>query len=349
MISIDCYNKKNSKREFMKKFNILMTTSALLLLSTGCVKPVQDTQAIYDTTNPVNSSTIQSGGTIYEEEVQGTTYVPSATIDSTIYGSVPDTTVINTSGVMDQTVSTTGGVTYADPYANGGTTTGTTGAYNDSYAGTTTTTTGTTSVYNDSYTTSQPTISDYPVTTSAYPASTAGQGGGIHLQIAALKDYYAAQEYKNRLSLAPGLSAYVQRGAMNKVIVSGIPSVAEANRLKERRFPGAFIVQGGNSGGYTPPVQPNYNTASDGGYNVNNPYGVSSSSGTLSSASGVGVQVGAFGSMSKAQSVADSQGGQYPAIVKKIGRYYKVILTGFSSRSAAKAYSGRVGGFVVNY
>jgi len=136
---------------------------------------------------------------------------------------------------------------------------------------------------------------------------------------------------------------------MNKVIVSGIPSIAEANRLKESRFPGAFIVQGGSSWGYTPAVQPNYETTNNGGgYSVNNPYGVSSSSGTLSSASGVGVQVGAFGSMSKAQSV-DSQGGQYPAIVKKIGRYYKVILTGFSSRSAAKAYSGRVGGFVVNY
>jgi len=197
---------------------------------------------------------------------------------------------------------------------------------------------------NDTY--SSQAITEYPATTSA----PVGQSGGVQLQIAALKDYYTAEDYKNRLSLAPGLSAYVQRGAMNKVIVTGIPSVAEANRLKESRFPGAFIVSGGTSSSYTPPVQPNYSSTSGGAYNVNNPYGTPSSSpyATTSSNSGIGVQIGAFGSRGKAQSVANSQSGQYPATVKKVGRLYKVILTGFSSRSAAKSHAGRVGGFVVS-
>ena len=317
MISIDCYNSKNLKREFMKKFNILIATSVVALLATGCVKPAQETQAIYNdtATQPV------------VEEAQPIVYDPNA---GNVYEEVvqPDNTVIMTTPtVVGQPVVTSGigTETYPDPYANGGTTV-TTSAYPDPYA-------------------NQPVMNNnYPTTTSV----PAGQGGGIQLQIAALKDYYTAEDYKNRLSLAPGMSAYVQRGAMNKVIVTGIPSLAEANRLKETRFPGAFIVRGATSGGYTPSVQPNYDTSGGGVYNVNNPYATSSSSASTGN-SGVGVQIGAFGSRGKAQSVANSQGGQYPATVKKIGRYYKVILTGFSSRSAAKAYAGRVGGFVVNY
>ena len=326
----------------MNKFNILMASSAVALLATGCVKPTQanqpnapiysdttqqgtqgiynttqqDTQSIYNTTQTAQQDTqsIYNGtttqGTVYEE-AQPIVYTPAQT----------DSTVITTPGVSSQPVST--GVTYPDPYANAGTNT----------------------VNNNPYV-SQPVATNYPapVTTTA-PVS---QGSGIQLQIAALKDYYTAEDYKNKLSLAPGLSAYVQRGAMNKVIVTGIPSMAEANRLKERRFPGSFIVQGGASTGYTPPIQPNYDTSSSAGsYNVNNPYGVASSS--ASTGSGIGVQVGAFGSMGKAQSVANSQSGSHAAIVKKIGRYYKVILTGFSSRSAARTYATNRGGFVVNY
>ncbi len=298
----------------MKKFNILITTSAIALLSTGCVKPAEDAQTVYNgstTTQPV----------VYEE-AQPIVYEPAATTTGTIYEEVqPIGTVITTTNV-GQPVTNGTDVSYPDPYANGGSST----VYNDPYA-------------------SQPAISDYPAPTTT--TTTSGQGGGIHLQIAALKDYYTAEDYKNRLSLAPGLSAYVQRGTMNKVIVAGIPSIAEANRLKESRFPGAFIVQGASSGSYTPAVQPNYDTTGGGAYNVNNPYGSSSSS--ANTGSGVGVQVGAFGSQGKAQSVANSQSGQYTAIVKKIGKYYKVILTGFSSRSAAKAHAGRIGGFVVNY
>ena len=350
----------------MTKFNILMTTTATLLLASGCVKPAQqDTAETIYNSNPASTPTASTQGAVYEEP-QSSVYQPSsATIDGgtidggteqevgtvittptqTVYseGSTYNNGVQQGTGTIATTTQPTYGSTntydtntygtattnYPDPYANGNANTSSAPVYNDPYATTSS---------------SQSTISNYPVTT---PSASAGAttGGGIHLQVAALKDYYSAQEYKNRLSLAPAQSAYIKRGAMNKVIVTGISSVSEANRLKESRFPGAFIVQGGTSGGYTPPVQPNYST-SGGSYSVNNPYGVSSST---SGSSGFGVQVGAFGSRGKADAVASNQSAKYPAKVKKIGRYYKVILTGFSSRSAAKAYAGRVNGFVVSY
>ena len=301
----------------MKKFNILIATSAIALLATGCVKPVQDAEPVYPT------PTTGAAQPIIYEEAQPIVYEPAVgTSTGTIYEEAQSVGTVITTGGYGEVVSANTGTTYPDPYANGGGST----------------------VYADPYASSQPAITDYPATATS--SASTGQGGGIHLQIAALKDYSTAEDYKNRLSLAPGLSAYVQRGTMNKVIVSGIPSLSEAKRLKESRFPGAFIVHGASSGGYTPSVQPNYGSTGSGAYNVNNPYGSSSSS---SVSSGVGVQVGAFGSMTKAQSVVNSQSGNYPAIVKKIGKYYKVILTGFSSRSAAKAYAGRINGFVVNY
>jgi len=279
---------------------------------------------VYDNSQPV-----------YEEAapiVYSTTEATTAP-SGTIYSEVPvDNTVITTAGTPVTTVqqppytnpyeSSTPVTQYPDPYANG--------TMGSSYP---------------PAATPAPTypapVASYP--TTSYPATPAAPSGGIHLQIAALKDYYAAEEFKNSLSLEPGLSAYVQRGPMNKVIIAGIPSVAEANRLKETRFPGAFIVQGGSMAGYTPspaPV-PSYNT---GAYTVNDPYAVPASVGNT----GIGVQIGAFSSRSKAQSVADSQRGQYPAVVKKIGGLYKVILTGFPSRSAARTYAHRVGGFVVS-
>jgi len=291
----------------MKNFNILLASVAVLFV-TGCVKPAQETQTIYnDSTQPV-----------YTDSTQPIVYGDTGTTQPVYEEYNPN----NTGTTIGQPI------TYPDPYATGTTGTTTT-SYPDPYA-------------------NQPS-SEYPATTyptTTYPTTTTttGQGGGIHLQIAALKDYYTAEDYKNRLSLEPGLSAYVVRGTMNKVIVSGIPSVAEANRLKETRFPGAFIVQGGSSVGYTPPVSDPYGSTGTGTYTQNNPYGSSSSMG----GSGIGVQVGAFGSQGKAQSVANSQSGQYPAVVKKIGQYWKVILTGFSSRSAAKAHASRVGGFVVD-
>lgn len=311
-------------------------TTAVVLLSAGCVKPVQDTQTVYNgatqantyNNQPVPSNIYNPQAPVIYEDAQPITYTGNgvAAQSGVIYEDVnPASTVITTTNVGSTT-------TYPDPYANGG------------------------SSFPNPYD-SQPAISDYPTYPAAtnYPAtpSSPAVGGGIHLQVAALKDYSTAEDYKNRLSLAPGMSAYVQRGAMNKVIVTGIPSISEANRLKENRFPGAFIVQGASSStGYTPPSQPTYNPAPSGGvYSINNPYGSASSSTGMSGNSGVGIQIGAFGSRAKAQSIANNQGGQYPAVVKKIGQYYKVILTGFSSRSAAKSAlaSGRVSnGFVVS-
>jgi len=332
----------------MKNFSIFMTLVAVLFVS-GCVKPVQNTQPVYtQPTQPVYPNSTQ---TTYPDATQPIVYEPAGT-------TVPAGTTYGEYNPNNSTTTLGPPITYPDYSTGGVTTTGAATTYPDPYAtggGVTATTT-----YPDPYA-SQPSMSSYPATSypsspaTSYPeisypsSSSSAQGGGIHLQIAALKDYYTAENYKKGLSLEPGLSAYVVRGAMNKVIVSGIPSVAEANRLKERRFPGAFIVKGAASSpstGYTPPVDP-YSTPSSGGgvYTIDNPYGSASSS-TLRS--GIGVQVGAFGSQGKAQSVANAQSGQYPAVVKKIGRYWKVILTGFSSRSAAKAHASRIGGFVVD-
>jgi hypothetical protein len=293
----------------MKNFNIVIA-SVTVLLVTGCVKPTQEAQTIY--TDPATQPVYPADSTqpiVYDPS--GTT-APAGTVYEE-YNPNAGTTIVQP-------------ITYPDPYATGGSTTT---SYPDPYA-------------------SQPAISDYPATTyPSTPTAPVAQGGGIHLQIAALKDYYTAEDYKNRLSLEPGLSAYVVRGNMNKVIVAGIPSVAEANRLKESRFPGAFIYKGASTGGstgYSVPADP-YGSTGGGAYTIDNPY---ASQPSMGGNSGIGVQIGAFGSQGKAQSIANSQGGQYPAVVKKIGRYWKVILTGFSSRSAAKAHANRVGGFVVD-
>ena len=290
----------------MKQNYILISSVALAFLATGCVKPAQEPQ------------TVNNSQPVYEEGSQ-IVYGEPTTVSSSgvIYSDIPVDNTVVTTGPFGQPIGQPVGdtVPYTNPYGNEVT------SYPDPYGGQPTTTTS------------------YPAT--SYPATSAPQGsGGIHLQIAALKDYYAAEAFKNSLSLDPRYSAYVQRGSVNKVIVTGIASVAEANRLKERRFPGAFIVHQGSV-----MTQPAY----DYGYTDNSPYG---SSPSMGSSSGVGVQIGAFSTQAKAQSIANSNMGQYPAIVKKIGRYYKVILTGFSSRSDAKSAltSGRIpNGFVVNY
>lgn len=229
---------------------------------------------------------------------------------------VYETTGTTTTGVdynqvpTDSTVITTTDA-YGQPAAS------TSGAYNDPYAAT--------STYSDPY-------ANQPVVSSSATTSTTAQAGGIHLQIAALKDYYAAEQFKNNLSLDPKYSAYVQQGAMNKVIVTGISSVSEANQLKATRFPGAFIVSGGSSAGI-----------STGAYTTNTPYATSTTGG-----SGFGVQIGAFSSHSKAQSVASSASGKYTPLVKmgtSNGKtIYKAILTGFASEQEARSFIAQRGG-----
>ena len=324
----------------MKYTNALLVTLTIAIFSTGCVKPVQQTQS----TQPVYAEQPQSP--VYEEAAPIVYEDPNTATTSNsgvVYSQIPtDNTVITTQGatypqqgtttsqqpVYTNPYETTGTTTYPDPYANGASQPATT-SYPDPYA-------------NGA---SRPATTSYPAPSNS---TSVGQGGGgIHLQVAALKDYYAAEQFKNSLTLAPGQSAYIKRGPINKVIITGISSIEEANRLKNTRFPGAFIVQGGSmsGGGYTPE-----SSYGGGTYTVNDPYGVPSDGGSYSAGSGIGVQIGAFSSRAKAQEVADMHHErQHPAIVKKIGRYYKVILTGFSSRSSARAYAGRVGGFVVSY
>ena len=310
----------------IKYSKTILATISVAIFATGCVKPIQQTQPQAQSTQPVYTNPQQP---VYEEatpiiyEDQNAVTTSNSGVD---YNQIPtDNTVITTQGTSYPQPTTPPQPTYTNPYETGGAS-----SYPDPYANAT----------------SQPATTNYPAPSASTPVRQGG--GGIHLQVAAFKDYYAAEQFKSSLSLAPGQSAYIQRGAMNKVIVTGISSVAEANQLKNSRFPGAFIVQGGSmsGGGYTP--EPSYNTGGE-TYTVNDPYGVpSSSGGSYSSVGGIGVQVGAFSSRAKAQEVADMHHGKHPAVVKKIGRYYKVILTGFSSRSSARAYASRVGGFVVS-
>jgi len=314
----------------------LFATIAVALLATGCVKPAQQTQPKAQSTQPVYTDPQQP---VYEDATPIVYEDPNAATTSNsgvVYSQIPtDNTVITTQGTT--TYPQSSGTTYPQP------TTPNQPTYTNPYE------TGGAASYPDPYANgaSQHATTNYPTPATTSNTQIGQGGGGIHLQVAALKDYYAAEEFKNTLSLAPGQSAYVQRGAMNKVIVTGISSVAEANRLKNSRFPGAFIVQGGQGGGSYNSEPSSYNTGG-GAYSVNDPYATSSTSSSSSSVGGIGVQIGAFSSRAKAQEVADMNRGKYTPVVKKIGRYYKVILTGFSSRSAAKAHASRVGGFVVS-
>jgi cell division septation protein DedD len=332
------------------KFNngLVLSTVALALMATGCVKKQDNVTAsgTYDTSATTTSYDTGASSTNYETASPLIYDTGSGVTNSSTYSEIiPDNTVITTDSggsygsgeIIDNysdtqssgAFSTNNGSGESSSYSYGG------------YSGTdySSTTSGT----------------DYSSTTS----SASSQSGGIHLQVAALKDYYAAEEFKNSLSLDSKYTAYIQRGALNKVIISGISSVSEANRLKERRFPGAFIVR--NSGGSSSSSSTYGGSSSSHGssYTDNSAYGSynSSSSSSSSSSSGVsgsvGVQIGAFSSRGKAQSVANANSGQYKAIVEKgtsRGRtIYRVILTGFSSRSDAKRAlsSGRItNGFV---
>jgi len=324
------------------KFNngLVLSTVALVLMATGCVKKQDNVTAsgtynpsgatgIYDTTGTTTANYETAGPLIYD--------TGTGVTDGTTYSEIiPENTVITTGNSVDY--GTTGGEiidNYSDTQSSGAfSTNGSSGNSSTySYGG-----------YSGTDYSSSPTT-----TTSSTYSSSSPSGGGIHLQVAALKDYYAAEEFKNSLSLDPKYSVYIKRGALNKVIISGISSVNEANRLKERRFPGAFIVRNSGSssssssayGGSTSSYGSSSSSSYGSSYTDNSTYGSYNSSSSSSATSGsVGVQIGAFSSKAKAQSVANSNSGQYNAIVQKgtsRGRtVYRVILTGFSSRSAAK-------------
>jgi len=318
----------------MKKSNTLILSSIVLaFLTTGCVKkPVPVAVA------PASPQPIYDGSVVYEEAAPIIYDNGVGTNQSgAIYGSeVPDNTVITTNESYGQPVGGNGA--YNQPQGGSyGQPTGGNGIYGQPVDG---------GGYNEPYT-APASGGNY----GTYNDTPAPQGGGINLQVAALRDYAAAESFKNSLSLDPRYSAYVQRGAVNKVIVSGIGSVAEANQLKATRFPGAFIVSGNSNagGGYAPPAS---SSGAYSDYSVNEPYGSTPTSSSSSYGGGLGVQIGAFSSRSKAQSVANSQGGRYNATVKEGSsrgrRIYKVILTGFSSENAARSYASSHNGFLVH-
>ena len=295
-----------------------------------------DTTTNYETASPIVYDTGSSGAT-YSETVPDNTVITTGSNGANSYGSgeiIDNYSDTQSSGAFSTNSNSNGSSNSNSAYSYGG------------YSG----------ADYSSPTSSTSSSSQHHSYTSPSPS------GGIQLQIAALKDYYAAQEFKNSLSLDPKYSVYIKRGALNKVIISGISSVNEANLLKERRFPGAFIVHnsgsssssssyssGSSSTNYSDNYSYSDNSAYGGGYSSSS----SNHSSSSASSGSVGVQIGAFSSRAKAQSVANSNSGRYHAIVEKgtsRGRtIYRVILTGFSSRSDAKRAlaSGRIpNGFV---
>ncbi|SFV55698.1 hypothetical protein MNB_SV-12-578 [hydrothermal vent metagenome] len=331
----------------MRYNKVVISTVMLSLLSTGCVKPTDEPNK--SNTNSTVYNEQPATEVVYEDNTPIVYADPSVANSGVGYGTPVEETVVSTGGYEQptNTVATsgyeqpTGAVAssgpFDDPYGGDISNNSNSGVYVDPYStgggGATSSTTGGT------YTDNIPYNSSPPATTS---------GGGIHLQVAALKDYYSAEEFKNSLSLDPKYSAYVKKGAMNKVIVTGFSSRSEALSVRDRQFPGAFIVAGsssysGGSSTYTPPP------ASHNSYTPP-PASVGSAN------SGIGVQVGAFSSRTAARNAAESAaGGRYTAIVKTVtvrGKtLYKAILLGFNSRADAKSAiaSGQIGnGFVVS-
>ena len=289
---------------------LVISTVALAILTTGCVKkPSNENQVVYDNSQPQ---------TIYETGAPIVYDNTAITPDGSIY-SGEESTVITTADAYGQPVESSGNTAYGEPAASN------TGAYNNPNSET---------IYYDPYGgTTQPADTNYNTTAN----NSSAIGGGIHLQVAALQDYFAAEEFKNSLSLEPGLSAYVKRGTPNKVIVSGISSQSEVQRLKDSRFPDAFVVSGSAT------------SLSDNSYTTNNAYGSTSTA----SANGLGVQIGAFSSYSKAQGAAESASSRYAPFVKTVqsnGKtLYKAILTGFASESEARSFiANRGDGFIVH-
>jgi len=339
---------------------LLLSTVALALMATGCVKKQDNVTAsgtydtsgattIYDTTGTTDTNYETAGPLIYD--------TGSGVVNGTTYSEiVPDSTVITTGSganygsgeIIDNYSDTQSSGAFSTNSGAGNSSTYSYGGYSGTDYSSSTPSSSASSSYSSSTSYSTPS------------SSSSSQSGGIHLQVAALKDYYAAEEFKNSLSLDPKYSVYIKRGALNKVIISGISSVNEANMLKERRFPGAFIVRNSGSSSSSSSSYGGSSSSYGSSYTDNNAYGSynssSSSSSSYSSAGvsgSVGVQIGAFSNRGKAQSVANSHSGKYKAIVEQgtsRGRtIYRVILTGFSSRADAKRAlaSGRIAnGFV---
>ena len=345
-----------------KNNRVLLSAVVVALLTTGCVKPT-DKPNTTNTPNTVGNSDPavypDQPATVVYEDATPIVYEDPATSSSsgTIYGT--DSTIITTNsyepigGTTTPSSPSSSGGLYGDPYGGAG------GTYSES-------STGGEEIYTDPYATSgggaattAPSYGGTPsyggssggyTTETSYGGASSGNSNapGIHLQIAALKEYFAAVAFKDNLSLDPKYSAYVKKGRMNKVIVTGIPNRAEAKRLATRQFPGAFIVGGSPiSGGSS------YGGGSYSSYpSAPAPTRTPSYSGNRN---GIGIQIGAFSSQAKARDVAESSAGsRYRPMVKKVmvrGKtLYKAIVVGFTSRAEAKnaISSGQFNGFVVS-
>jgi cell division septation protein DedD len=369
----------------MKYNGIVISIVAITLLNAGCVKPTEEVNRTKNTNSTVYNE--QPNEVVYTDSqpiVYGdpTTSTTTSSSGGGVYssggGGSSDGTVITTTDSYQPVVTTTppsasdhyepssrggggysssssrGGGAYSTPSSSGGYSSsgGGSGAYSDPYSSGSSGGGGGYAPLDDPYSSSSSSSSsstystDIPYgSTPSAPSSSSSYGGGkkgIQLQVAALKDYYAAEEFRKGLSLDPKYGSYVKRGAMNKVIITGIPTRSEAKRLAARQFPGAFIVGGTETTpSYTPPASS---------------YTPPTSSSPANTNSGIGVQVGAFSTKSKARAVAQEKaGGEYTAVVKTVkvrGRtMYKAILLGFASRAEAKRViaSGRFGdAFVVS-
>jgi len=356
----------------MRCDKMLLSTVVLTLLHTGCVKPTEQATGIKKA--PVNTTVYdeQPSSVTYDNihTQQPIVYADPMTTESTdnIYSSGGDSTVITptvTDSYQPQISSPaprtpvatdryqpstpidsgrggngeaygaygaySGG--YDDPYSAGGAYSGGYAPIDDPYSSGTSA-----SSSNSRYSTDIP----YGTTPSvpSYGNNSSGtHKNGIQLQVAALKDYYAAEEFRKNLSIDPKYGSYVKRGAINKVIITGIPTREEAKALATRQFPGAFIVGGFETG----------SSASSGvSYSSSSPSYSQPAVGTPNN--GIGVQVGAFSSKAKAKAVAQERArGEYTAVVKTAkvrGRImYKAILLGFASKTDARRAieSGRFG------
>jgi|GEM_PF-2892764 len=296
-------------------------------------------------TYQTTTSQPQSSGEIYSSSGSSYPETPTGTYSSTpTYGSGSSSgggyggyQTGNSSG----TYASGGGYSSGSPsgnYRGGSTGSGSYGGYSDPYSSSSSSSGGYIPI-DDPYSSSSSsrrysTDTPYSSSGSTYSSSSSSySGSGIKLQVAAFKDYSAAEEFKRNLSIPPQYTAYIQRGAINKVIISGIPTRAKAKELANRQFPGAFIIGG------TPTTS--YSSSSSSSYSSHSSSYSSNGSTASNIKSGIGVQVGAFSSKDKARRVAQEKArGRYTAVVKTAkvrGRtIYKAILLGFKNRAEAK-------------
>ncbi len=319
---------------------------------------------IYSDPTSTSSDTIYSSSTVTPSIEGGVTDTITNTPSITTTTATTTTTTPNPSdhyqppqGGYSSSSSSSGNGAYNDPYSSGGGYSS--GSYNsggdygsgsysaidDPYSNPS----SSSSSSSNRYSTNIPYSSNNTPSYNSSSSSRTSNNSGIGLQVAALRSYASAEEFRRNLSISPKYHSYIKRGAINKVIITGFSSRSEAKALANRQFPGAFIVSASSNSS----TSSNYSSYSSSSSYTPSYSSHSSSSGNIHS--GIGVQVGAFSSKARARAIAQEKaGGEYTAVIKTAkvrGRtIYKAILLGFSSRADAKRAiaSGRFGNaFVV--